>query len=133
MLPHNARGRALLRRLKVYVGPDHPHEAQLRAGSGERARKRALREAAAPLTEAVEEPTVQLPVAAEETGGAVETTAAAAGQADARLEGALSKYKRAELDAEAERLGIEIESGWNKPDVVEAIQAFYESNPVEAE
>lgn len=152
MLPHNARGRALLRRLKVYVGPDHPHEAQLKAGTGERARKRALREAAAaeaapevaaPATEAaevVEEPTVEAPVAVEETSEvvaeaaeAVETTVAAAGEADARLEGALSKYKRAELDAEAERLGIEIESGWNKPDVVEAIQAFYESNPVEAE
>lgn len=151
MLPHNARGRALLRRLKVYVGPDHPHEAQLMAGTGERARKRALREAAAaeatpeaavPVTEvaAVEEPTVEAPAAVEETGEvvaeaveAVEATAAAAGEAEARLRGALSRYKRAELDAEAERLGIEIESGWNKPDVVEAIQAFYESNPVEDE
>jgi large subunit ribosomal protein L13 len=28
MLPHNALGRKLLRKLKVYAGPDHPHEAQ---------------------------------------------------------------------------------------------------------
>jgi len=31
MLPHNALGRKILRKLKVYGGPDHPHEAQLRA------------------------------------------------------------------------------------------------------
>jgi len=31
MLPHNALGRKMLRKLKVYGGPDHPHEAQLRA------------------------------------------------------------------------------------------------------
>lgn len=28
MLPHNSVGRAQLRKLKVYAGPDHPHEAQ---------------------------------------------------------------------------------------------------------
>lgn len=28
MLPHNRYGRKLLRRLKVYGGPEHPHEAQ---------------------------------------------------------------------------------------------------------
>jgi large subunit ribosomal protein L13 len=28
MLPHTKQGRAMLRRLKVYAGPDHPHEAQ---------------------------------------------------------------------------------------------------------
>jgi large subunit ribosomal protein L13 len=28
MLPHNRLGRALLRKLKVYAGPEHPHEAQ---------------------------------------------------------------------------------------------------------
>ena len=32
MLPHNRLGRALLRHLKVYGGPDHPHEAQVNAG-----------------------------------------------------------------------------------------------------
>jgi large subunit ribosomal protein L13 len=31
MLPHNALGRKMLRKLKVYGGPDHPHDAQLRA------------------------------------------------------------------------------------------------------
>src|SRR5499427_7832371 len=31
MLPHNALGRKLLRKLKVYAGPEHPHEAQFRA------------------------------------------------------------------------------------------------------
>ena len=28
MLPKNHQGRQMLRRLKVYSGPDHPHEAQ---------------------------------------------------------------------------------------------------------
>jgi large subunit ribosomal protein L13 len=26
MLPHNRMGRALLKRLKIYAGPDHPHK-----------------------------------------------------------------------------------------------------------
>ncbi len=28
MLPHNKLGRALLKRLKIYAGSEHPHEAQ---------------------------------------------------------------------------------------------------------
>lgn len=28
MLPHNALGRKLYRKLKVYAGPEHPHAAQ---------------------------------------------------------------------------------------------------------
>jgi large subunit ribosomal protein L13 len=31
MLPRNRLARALLRHLKVYAGPDHPHEAQVNA------------------------------------------------------------------------------------------------------
>jgi large subunit ribosomal protein L13 len=30
MLPHNRLGRKLLRNLKVYPGPEHPHEAQVK-------------------------------------------------------------------------------------------------------
>jgi large subunit ribosomal protein L13 len=44
MLPHNRLGRALYHHLKVYAGPDHPHEAQVRASE-----KR--RQAAKPATE----------------------------------------------------------------------------------
>ncbi len=33
MLPHNRLSRRLLRHLKIYGGPDHPHEAQINAGS----------------------------------------------------------------------------------------------------
>ena len=32
MLPHNALGARLLKRLKVYAGPDHPHQSQVNAG-----------------------------------------------------------------------------------------------------
>jgi large subunit ribosomal protein L13 len=28
MLPHNKYGRQIIKKLKVYAGPDHPHEAQ---------------------------------------------------------------------------------------------------------
>jgi len=28
MLPKNSLGRQMLRKLKIYIGPDHPHEAQ---------------------------------------------------------------------------------------------------------
>ncbi len=28
MLPHNSLGRAMLKKLKVYAGPEHPHKAQ---------------------------------------------------------------------------------------------------------
>jgi large subunit ribosomal protein L13 len=28
MLPHNSLGRNMLRKLKVYAGPEHPHQAQ---------------------------------------------------------------------------------------------------------
>jgi large subunit ribosomal protein L13 len=41
MLPHNVRGRELFRHVKVYAGPTHPHAAQLNAGTGARAKKRA--------------------------------------------------------------------------------------------
>ena len=34
MLPKGRLGRAQLKHLKVYAGPDHPHEAQVRAGQG---------------------------------------------------------------------------------------------------
>ena len=39
MLPHNRLSRQILRHLKVYGGPEHPHEAQVNAGR--RARKAA--------------------------------------------------------------------------------------------
>ena len=29
MLPHNKLGKAMLKKLKVYAGPEHPHQAQL--------------------------------------------------------------------------------------------------------
>ena len=48
MLPHNRLGAQVLGHLKVYAGPAHPHEAQMRAGTGARALKRAEVVAAAP-------------------------------------------------------------------------------------
>src|SRR5262249_44660057 len=34
MLPKGRLGRAQLKHLKIYSGPDHPHEAQVNAGQG---------------------------------------------------------------------------------------------------
>ena len=35
MLPHNRMGRAVLKRLKIYAGPDHPHGMQTKAASSQ--------------------------------------------------------------------------------------------------
>lgn len=47
MLPRNRLGRRMLKRLKVYAGAEHPHEAQVNAGTGARAAERRRAEAAA--------------------------------------------------------------------------------------
>ena len=54
MLPRNRLGRRMLKRLKVYAGAEHPHEAQVNAGTGARAaaeRRRAEAAATAPPAE----------------------------------------------------------------------------------
>jgi len=109
MLPHNSLGRSLFRRLHVYVGPDHPHIAQVMAGTGARARKRAARlEAqASTMVEAAME-------AAEPAAVEVENIA--------ERPKSLSRWRRAELDEEAGRLGIEIDPKWKKADVIAAIE-----------
>ena len=154
MLPHTRLGRELFRHLRVYAGPDHPHEAQLRAGTGARARRRAAAEARAELEaaaapapaaeappagaeEAPEEPPEE--TVAEQAVGAPEAPEAAEEATDAaaaggeRLSGSLNRHRREELDAEAVRLGITIEDGWRKAEVVEAITAHYEANPLDDE
>ena len=141
MLPRNVRGRELFRHLKVYNGPEHPHEAQVNAGTGARARKRAAAEARAaavaeaapeveePAVEPVDEPVAEAPVVEAPVVEAVEESATEA--MPERLTGSLSRYRRDELDAEAERLGITIEDGWRKGDVVDAITAYYDANPLD--
>lgn len=134
MLPHNSRGRELFRHLKVYLGPDHPHEAQVNAGTGARAAKRE-RQAEAAAAVAAEAPAAEAAVAETPVVAPVEAEPAAEVDAGAaidgeRLTGSLSRHKRTELDEEAARLGIEIDPDWNKPDVVAAVQAHYDANPL---
>ena len=38
MMPKGRLGRAQMRHLKIYAGPDHPHEAQVMAGQGKNRR-----------------------------------------------------------------------------------------------
>ena len=115
MLPHNSRGRELFRHLHVYAGPEHPHEAQVMAGTGARARKRAARE----LRVEAREP-VAVAEAPTETAQP-EPAPAAPAEAVARPR-SLSRMLRAELDEEATRMGIEIDPAWKKADVVAAIE-----------
>ena len=149
MLPHNSRGRELLRHLKVYAGPDHPHEAQLMAGTAARAKKRAAREQAIAAREAVAAPVrrrraVTAPVAdeaaeaatvavAEEAEEAVQAEPAPGEQAAEapQRSRSLSRMTRAELDDEAAGLGIEIESQWQKADVIAAIERHREAAGVD--
>ena len=39
MIPKGRLGRQQIRHLKIYAGPDHPHEAQVNAGQGKRGSK----------------------------------------------------------------------------------------------
>ena len=48
MLPKNTLARHMLRRLKVYGGPDHPHEAQVRGALKRQAQKEAQANVPAP-------------------------------------------------------------------------------------
>ena len=145
MLPHNSRGRELLRHLKVYAGPDHPHEAQVMAGTGARAKKRAAREQAAAALDAVGTPvrrrravTAAEPVAEEAAAVAVAEEAVQAEPVPSEQVAAaprrtrlLSRMTRAQLDDEANGLGIEIESQWLKADVVAAIERHREASGVD--
>ena len=40
MIPHNRLGREIMRHLHIYAGPEHPHEAQMRAGMGVAGRRK---------------------------------------------------------------------------------------------
>jgi large subunit ribosomal protein L13 len=41
MMPKGRLGRAQMRHLKIYPGPDHPHEAQVNAGQGKASTRKA--------------------------------------------------------------------------------------------
>jgi large subunit ribosomal protein L13 len=41
MMPKGRLGRSQIRHLKIYAGPDHPHEAQVNAGQGKRTKTEA--------------------------------------------------------------------------------------------
>ena len=41
MMPKGRLGRAQIRHLKIYAGPDHPHAAQVNAGTGKSSREEA--------------------------------------------------------------------------------------------
>ena len=64
MLPSTSLGRELFRHLKVYAGPTHPHEAQVRAGAGASKKQRTEAAAGAPLAGAQ---ATAMPAAAPET------------------------------------------------------------------
>ena len=127
MLPRNRLGRRMLRRLKVYAGPEHPHEAQVRIGMGKpkprapapepapaRRRRRAPAQAPEPPVDAPEDQAEDL---VEEQAAEVEAQEPAGGgaqaeNADAADPGAPAGEDRPEETAVAEaESGAEEESG----------------------
>ncbi len=56
MLPRNRLGRRMLRRLKVYAGAEHPHEAQVRIGMGKRSAAASVAASSRPAPPPAEEP-----------------------------------------------------------------------------
>ncbi|MEZ4553342.1 MAG: 50S ribosomal protein L13 [Dehalococcoidia bacterium] len=85
MLPGTSLGRELFRHLKVYAGPTHPHEAQVRAGMSTRTKRVTPAPAAAaptPVPEAAPPPPAEdeTPVVAPEATATAETTDNAADQ-----------------------------------------------------
>lgn len=80
MLPSTSLGRELFRHLKVYSGPTHPHEAQVRAGTSTRAKRVTPAPAAATPVAAAPAPEDETPVVTPEATAATETTGNAAEQ-----------------------------------------------------
>lgn len=61
MLPSTSLGRELFRHLKVYAGPTHPHEAQVRAGTSTRTKRITPAPAATTPVAAASEPEDETP------------------------------------------------------------------------
>lgn len=76
MLPSTSLGRELFRHLKVYSGPTHPHEAQVRAGMSTRSK----RVTPAPAPAAAPEPEDETPAVSPEATMVAENTDNAAEQ-----------------------------------------------------
>ncbi|HIE83764.1 MAG TPA: 50S ribosomal protein L13 [Dehalococcoidia bacterium] len=131
MLPSGARGYELLRSLKVYAGTEHPHQGQI--GQIIRPNKFVPVKKVIPKVESAKDETPQSAgdLTDVESNPSVEESVET--PVFVRLTRAVSAYKRAELDTEAGLLGIELESGWKKDDVYQAIQAFYGEHPLEGE
>jgi large subunit ribosomal protein L13 len=75
MLPHNRLGAKLRRHLKVYVGPEHPHQAQTGGAPKKPKEAVAAKPAAPPKPEAVVEEPVVAEAPVEEPETAVESVA----------------------------------------------------------
>ena len=111
MLPRNRLGRKMLRRLKVYAGATHPHEAQVRMGMGKRRDAAVVTAPEAPVEETAAEPQpiveeTAAPVAAatEAMAGepAVEEAALEETTAETVEEGTVAEEATAEEPAEEE-------------------------------
>lgn len=131
MLPSGARGYELLRSLKVYSGAEHPHQGQI--GQVIRPKKFVASKSVATKIKVIEEVAIQDSENSVDIESPSNDGESVAIPVSTRLTRAASAYKRAELDTEADLLGIELVSGWKKDDVYQAIQAFYEEHPLEGE
>ena len=132
MLPKNTLGRHMLGRLKLYVGEEHPHEAQINAAEGVKLGKganvvKSKAVAKAPETEAkpkakaskAKEPVADAPVA--------ETPVAEAPAAEAPVATEqgddLSALTVAKLKELAKERGVELPSKARKADIIKALES----------
>jgi large subunit ribosomal protein L13 len=123
MLPKNTLGRHMLGRLKLYVGEEHPHEAQVNAAEGVRLGKgantpkpagtSAKGPAAKTKISTAEKPAAAAPVA--DAPSATEAPAATGTDDD------LLPLTVAQLKELAEERGVELPPKARKADIIEAL------------
>ncbi len=128
MLPKNRLGRATLKKLKLYAGPDHPHDAQFKGtpsppneGKRHKPKKAAKPSKAVPAADEAhaksEAPEVAAPPS-EAADAATDTATEAVTEAVTELE----QHTVAELKEIAKEAGISGISSMKKAELIEAIE-----------
>jgi large subunit ribosomal protein L13 len=132
MLPKNTLGKHMLSRLKLYVGEEHPHEAQINADEGVKigkganiARARAKAKAKTGKAPSAAEAPAAAPAAEAEpeTTGAAEAPAAAEAPVAAEAGDDLSALTVAQLKELAGERGVELAAKARKADIIEALES----------
>lgn len=131
MLPRNRLGRRMLRRLKVYAGPEHPHEAQVRIGLGkpkrqapapppEPARRRRARKPEPPA----EDPEAEAAVDAQAASAEAQEPAEAQSESASAPDPEIASERLGETSAAAEETsGVQDDPASERPEETNAAAA----------